>query len=196
MTALQRLRHEEEGWTLVELLVAMTLVVVVGAIVVSSVTAAYSATRRGQDRVAALNELQDGMERMSREARAAIALHGTDADELVADVCRGGDRLRMTYALDDTSAQVRETVEVYTATGTDVRRDVPAFMERVEGGEPTFRYLDGDGEETAEPDEVRRIEIVLVRDLPEDSEIEVHTSALLRNDLTQLPPIAMSSPCS
>lgn len=64
-------RRGEDGVSLVELLVVMSLLTVVGGIVGSGVVAALRSSGLVQARTAAMSELQVGVQRMTRDLRAA-----------------------------------------------------------------------------------------------------------------------------
>jgi prepilin-type N-terminal cleavage/methylation domain-containing protein len=121
---LSRSRRDEAGFTLIELLVVIILLGVVGGVAMSGIVTGLHATRRGEARVAALNDLQKGIERVGRELRAAEELRfesGSDPSEVViARIVRGGERLQYRYyltALPDGSAELREDVRRETLSG-------------------------------------------------------------------------------
>ena len=78
-----RLRGDQRGWTLVELLVAST----VGLVVMSAALDVYAESARSQsrtaNRVAALRQSQVGLERMTREIRQASSYTISGASEVI-----------------------------------------------------------------------------------------------------------------
>jgi prepilin-type N-terminal cleavage/methylation domain-containing protein len=190
---------DEGGFTLVELLVVMLIMLIVGTIVTGTVIGAFGGTRNAQARVEALTDLQKGMERMTREIRAA---HGVDivnappvrAVEIAepyrigVNTLRDGGRIRFTYRLEGGS--LRETRQVYaTPTSTTVAATyndtaqapfIPDISNQ-DDGVPMFRYYNQRGEETADLTAITRIEVEMVRRLPNLPPITVSTQANLRN---------------
>lgn len=159
-----RLRHEQRGFSLVELLVVMLLLGVVGAIVMTSIVRSLRTTSAAQDRVAALNELERGIERISRELRAAnpllISTTGDFDEEIGARIERDGQVLLFEYELVPTPSgdqDLQQTVTTYAATaepGIDPPLISPPPTTSVitqtanaTAGLPLIRYYDRDGVE-------------------------------------------------
>ena len=67
-------RAEDQGFTLVELLVVMMLLGVVGTLVTSVVVSASKAAVRNEDQTRTLNQAKVAMERMTRDIRGANSL--------------------------------------------------------------------------------------------------------------------------
>jgi prepilin-type N-terminal cleavage/methylation domain-containing protein len=150
LTPTRRTPSTEGGFTLVELLVVVIILGVIGSIVTSSVISAFVSTRRGEQRVHALNDLQRGIERVGRELRAADPLvleAGTDpAQEIGAEIVRGGQRVEYRYYLVevDDSAELREDVVRRTLDGQVVSQRQGLFIAdiaNVETDTPLFSYF-------------------------------------------------------
>lgn len=176
-------RPGEAGVTLVELLVAMLLLGVVGGVVTSAIVSAMSASQTTTARIQAVQELEIGLQRVTRDLRAADPLvlsgGGDFEDELGASVLADGERRTVNYRL---VGEVGEQRFIREDTG----QTLVALVDN--GGEPVFRYLDRHGEEI-ECDEdcpseylrARQIEVRLVRDIGADGDIEVATKVGVRN---------------
>jgi prepilin-type N-terminal cleavage/methylation domain-containing protein len=150
LTPTRRHPSTEGGFTLIELLVVVIILGVIGSIVTSSVISAFVSTRRGEQRVHALNDLQRGIERVGRELRAADPLvleAGTDpAQEIGAEIVRGGQRVEYRYYLVevDDSAELREDVVRRTLDGQVVSQRQGLFIAdiaNVETDTPLFSYF-------------------------------------------------------
>jgi prepilin-type N-terminal cleavage/methylation domain-containing protein len=147
---LTRLRSDQAGVTLVELLVVVVLLGVVGSITMAGIISGLHATRRGEARVEALNDLQKGIERVGRELRAAEELRfesGTDPrDVVIAQVVRGGERIRYRYYLmtpEGGTTELREDVRRETLTGGLISTQDGLFIANIanpETGTPLFTY--------------------------------------------------------
>lgn len=72
----------EDGWTLLELLAAMTVGLVVLAAVLSVWTGAAANERRNAERNDSIEEARNGLERMTRDVRESVAVTGL-TDRLV-----------------------------------------------------------------------------------------------------------------
>jgi prepilin-type N-terminal cleavage/methylation domain-containing protein len=147
---LTRLRNDQSGVTLIELLVVVIILGVVGGVAMSGIVTGLQATRRGEARVAALNDLQKGIERVGRELRSAEELRfeaGSDPSAVViAQIVRGGERHRFRYYLSelpDGSAELREDVRRETLAGALVSTSDGLFIADIanhETGQPLFTY--------------------------------------------------------
>jgi prepilin-type N-terminal cleavage/methylation domain-containing protein len=84
--------RNEDGFTAMELLIVMALMAVIGAVAVSGMVQGIRTTDHGQDRVEALAQTQTGIERLSRELRAADPLAVAEADRVELAI-RRDDRL-------------------------------------------------------------------------------------------------------
>jgi prepilin-type N-terminal cleavage/methylation domain-containing protein len=140
----------EGGFTLVELLVVVIILGVIGSIVTSSVISAFVSTRRGEQRVHALNDLQRGIERVGRELRAADPLvleSGMDPSVGVgAEIIRDGQRIEYRYYLIEADGRVelREDVVRRTLNGLLINQRQGLFIADIANLEtetPLFSYF-------------------------------------------------------
>jgi type II secretory pathway pseudopilin PulG len=172
---------------------------VVGTIVTGTVINAFGGTRRAEARMEAVTDLQKGMERMTREIRAAHGIDIPNAPPVLAvevaepyrirvNVLRDGGRILFTYALQN--GDLRETRQIYStptsttvaATHTDTAQaPFIADITNVADGVPLFRYYDQFGDETTDRMAIVRVEVEMVRRVPDQAPITVSTQANLRN---------------
>lgn len=123
MTRLRRALQQDDGFSLVELLVVMTLFLIVGGVVGTGVVAGQRVTVQTEQRITALTDVQKGVERLTRNVRTSDAREVTSprsplvhasAGRVVADVVFVDDvtpanstRTRHHYFLDTAGATVR-----------------------------------------------------------------------------------------
>jgi prepilin-type N-terminal cleavage/methylation domain-containing protein len=150
LTPTRRHLSSEGGFTLIELLVVVIILGVIGSIVTSSVISALVSTRRGEQRVHALNDLQRGIERVGRELRAADPLvlePGMDPAEGVgAEIIRDGQRIEYRYYLieEDERVELREDVVRRTLDGQLINQKQGLFIADIanlETDTPLFSYF-------------------------------------------------------
>jgi prepilin-type N-terminal cleavage/methylation domain-containing protein len=196
----------ESGFTLVELLVVLLLLGVVGGFVTTSIITSLQASRRGEARVMALNDLQLGIERVGRELRAAEELRiepGSDpAQAIGAQVIRNGQRVTYRYYLVPVGdgAELREDVTRRSLSNQLISERNGLFItdiSNLETGTPLFRYLvtdpttgqleelDCDGLSEAQCEQrhatATQIQLTLGKLLPEQEPIEVETVINIRS---------------
>jgi prepilin-type N-terminal cleavage/methylation domain-containing protein len=150
LTSTRRHPSTEGGFTLIELLVVVIILGVIGSIVTSSVISALVSTRRGEQRVHALNDLQRGIERVGRELRAADPLvlePGMDPSEGVgAEIIRDGQRIEYRYYLieADERVELREDVVRRSLNGQLINQQQGLFIADIanlETDTPLFTYF-------------------------------------------------------
>jgi prepilin-type N-terminal cleavage/methylation domain-containing protein len=190
----RRFRHrnlgDERGFSLVELLVVMMLLVVVGGIVTTSVVAGLTASRRGQERVYALTDLETAAQRVAREARAAQPVIAANSNLLDLTVFReaNGQHGRFRFRYELIGGDLLETRTWYSSpaasTPTSTVGPRPLIANLDQGGAPTFTFFRDDGVPWVvgdPPSDIARVRVLLRRDLPEQDPIEVETSVYVRN---------------
>ncbi len=192
----QRLHHggNQAGFTLVELLITMTLLLVVGGIVTSGVTQALATSRRGQARVYALADLETAGQRVTRELRAAIDFDQATGDAVTVDVLRNGGREKHAFAVTTSAGGERQlshtrsiyaTVDAATPTSSSTRVLIGEVDAAWVAANPVFTYERADGSPWVASahavEEIARAQVTLVRDLPEQGNIQVQTAVYVRN---------------
>ena len=172
-----RLR-QDSGFTLVEALVTMSIMVMVGALVVTSLIQGSRSTAGAQDRSEGIAELQLALERLSRELRAADPLTVAAAGSVELEVTRDGQTREIAYAVTG-----RELVESRTVGATTRSTVLAQEVDALE-----LIYYDDDGDVIPAPvpatdlDDVHRVAIRMERFIPGAGEpIEVRTTVYLRN---------------
>lgn len=180
-------RPDEQGFSLIELLVIMVILGVLGAMVTTSVVQGMRVSDQADRRVEALTDLQRAGQRISRELRMACSVEATSAHEAVVDVLRDDDpatddydpdRYRYLFRVDGDVLVADVDLVAADGTTTDVR------TERVAGGitngASLFAYRDGDGGAPEFPSDVRDITVTLHR-LVDGDVVEWTADLHLRN---------------
>jgi prepilin-type N-terminal cleavage/methylation domain-containing protein len=147
---LTRLRHEQAGFTLVELLVVMVLMGVVGSITVAAIVTGMNSQRTTQDRLDALHELEVATQRAIRDLRVASPLlvsTQTPASEHIGTrFRRGGEPTTVFYELEtDEDSNEQFLVQLVSTGGESFSRRLVTAVDN--GDTPLFRYFDTDGSE-------------------------------------------------
>lgn len=189
LTRLRAAAEREDGFTLVELLVAMLVLSLVGAAAVSALGQGVRASARGQARGESLMDLQLVAQRMSREIRAANPILVAEAGRIEVQIARSGQTRRYRYELTPMPApgtrnRLRELRTVGTVSDTFVLGE-----EFVAGG-LTLSYADGVGNPlTALPlsqgdrARVKTVTITLTRFTPMNpAPMSVSTTVSVRNN--------------
>lgn len=193
MTGLRTLRRrvarDDAGFSLIELIVVMGIMLVVGGVVVSGIVSGLRATARGQARVEALTDLERAAERMARDLRFADPVDGAAATQVIVNVLRDDAgtqvRHRVTYAV--AAGTITETRAIYdppsAAAPTTTRTST--VIDGLDPATPVFVFSDADGQVwvpgTDPLDDLAEIQLDLRRELPDQDPIEVETSVFVRN---------------
>lgn len=104
MGPLRRRLADEQGFTLVELLVVMLIVGVLGAVATTGVVQGMRTTGEAQDRAQAQAATRVAVERASRELRMADPLRYATGTEVHLDVARDDGVVHLRYAVEDAGA--------------------------------------------------------------------------------------------
>jgi prepilin-type N-terminal cleavage/methylation domain-containing protein len=179
----------EGGFSLVELLVVMALMLLVGSVVVNGLVSGLRATERGQARVEALTELGRAMERMARDLRFADPIDSASPTQAVVNVLRdaGGalERHHVTYAV--SAGTVTETRAVYSPSTavTPTTTTSTTMIEDLDPAVTVFAFAKADGQPwvsgTDPVTDLAEISVQLTRQLPDQDPITVETSVFVRN---------------
>lgn len=189
MRTLTRIREDEQGVSLVELLVVVAITVVVGLVVTSGMSSAVRATTQTQRRIDALTDLQRAVARVGREVRAARPLcSASNATRIVAVVDRGTERHRYTYEIVTASGAttLRETREIVSGTGSASctasaasTRQVTAATDVVSA--TIFTYHTSTGAATTDATAAAEVAITLRRAITSQQPLRVDTRVSVRN---------------
>lgn len=187
---------DESGFQLIELMVVVLILSVISAVATTGVITGLRSSTRSQIRMDAHEELQRGLERISREVRVADpasypvgvdgALLVADPDELALDVYRDLDgdgtleRWRHRFH-SPVTGELWHCAAVITgadpcagaAAGRPLIRDLAA--------PDPFVYLDGDGTPGVTGADIEQVEITVQRDLLDFDDLELTTRVALRN---------------
>ncbi len=176
--------HDDQGFTLIELLVAMVISGIVGSVMLTGVVRSLDVTSRATTRVDALTGLQQSVERMSRNIRAAdpvTAATGTSLSFTVYD-----DVTRRTFTYTHVGTQITQTVRTFpnhfTVTPTSTTNGTVATSLN-QGTTTVFAYYRDNGTTwTSGPvAEIARIEMRLRHANPDGAPIPLTSSVFLRN---------------
>jgi prepilin-type N-terminal cleavage/methylation domain-containing protein len=176
-------RRRDQGFTLVELLVVMVLMGVVGGVVVNAVTTSLRSASSTTARVTALHELEIGLQRITRDLRAAdplvLSTSAAYATDLGAEIDRSGSRREVRFTLTTVDGQQRV---MQMDTGQTLVTEVD------NGPDPIFRYLDAVGDDvicTTDCAEkylgAAQIEVRLVRNIPGSTPVQAETRVAVRS---------------
>jgi prepilin-type N-terminal cleavage/methylation domain-containing protein len=175
-------RNDQRGFTLVELLVVLALLGIVGGIVGNAVITSFHSSRATTSRTIALHELEIGLQRMTRDLRAAdplvLSSAGDYERQIGAWIDRDGTREIVRYEIVEVNGD-QQLVRV------DTNQTLVSLVDN--GGEPVFRYLDEAGDQIACTTDcssaylrAARIEIRLVREIPNGEPVRAVTSVGVR----------------
>lgn len=179
-----RSRRGQAGFTLVELLIVLTLVSVIGGVVVSALVSSMQSTRDTQARVGAMAELQRAAENVTREVRAACPVVGPVLDDstITAAIQRDGEQRRHTFRFDATANTLVENVQQRNASGTWITVVPDRIMLRdLVASASSFEFLDDRGQPVTLPGDVRTVKLNLSRNIPNADDVLVETAVSLRN---------------
>lgn len=186
-------RQDDDGFTLVELLVVIVLVGIIGGTVVTSVVRSLDVTQRATSRVEALTDMQRAMERMSRNIRVAepqgsspLVLTAATGSSIAFTVFDPVTRREIVYTqTGDRVVQLTRTFASHTATTAPAGATTTVIDGLDQGLTPVFGYFKDDGSALAATDgpaDIVRVQIRLRRQTADDL-VELSSSTFLRNTL-------------
>lgn len=195
MRRLGRRLDDEQGFTLVELLVTIALSLTIVTIASGSVIQALQTQRRQVQQVAIQAEANKALERMTRELRAANPLLGTPtaptAGQASVQVTRGSVRTTTTYALAATTPGRQRIDEARTVEDLGAGTTATTTTTLLDGlalpsGVALFTYHGDDGAPITtapiNPAAVRSVTVRLILALPETTAVlDLHNEVMLRN---------------
>ena len=179
-----RARDHEQGTTLVELLVALTVFGVIGAIVMAGILSAFDSSRTTNARIEAIQEIESAQRRIAQDLRSATGLiiHEDDGDfhnDITVEFRRSGGPDEARYRIDDSVTPPRLIRE-----GTDQTLVTLLDNQEVE----LFTYIDSRGNEIDCENlngraclGAARVRITIIRDLPEGPPVRSQTEVTIRN---------------
>lgn len=168
----------EAGFTLVEVLVVLTLFSVIGGIVTAGVVSALRSAAQTNAKIEALNELEIASQRVTRDLRAAEGI-----------VISSGDPEREITTLLRSEAGNIEAVSYIVQDGELIRVDTGQTLVTAVGNaatEPVFVYLDRRGDPLpsctdAGCEGLAQVGLRLVRDVEDLNPVIVETRTSVRN---------------
>lgn len=184
--------RRDDGFTLVELLVVMSLSMIIGTIVVSSVVRSMQASVAATARIEALNNLEVGMERISRQIRAADPIMSATDDSITVTTYDDTSRAIYAYALTPDRTQLDVTVTRFadfTSTTPVSTGTTPLLFDLDPTAAAPFVYTDAAGTTWPTDGSQPAADIVAVRFgftrlLPRDGgTVDLTSSVYLRNTL-------------
>lgn len=198
LTRLRAAANDDQGVTLVELLVVILLMGVIGGYGTMSMVKGMKLSASTQSRFDALADLQRSVDRMTRELRAAspaqtggVPVVVSAPDRAVVDVWQDdfSSRLRFTYKYCSTRQVILVRREAPAPAGIPADIDCSTatdgiLIERVVNpvGTPVFKYFNASDVETTTAAQVRKIEVTVTRSMPNQPDtIQVTTMVRLRN---------------
>ena len=179
----------DEGFTLVELLVAMSILLVVGIVVLNGLVSGLRATERGQARVAALTDLERAAERMARDLRFADPVDGATTSQVIVNVLRdaGGTQVRHRVTYTVAAGTITDTRAVYDPpeSAAPVSTTTRTVIDDLDPAETVFAFFRADGQAwvsgTDALNDLAEIRLDLRRELVNQDPIELETSVFVRN---------------
>ncbi|MDQ1697058.1 MAG: hypothetical protein QOJ03_2411 [Frankiaceae bacterium] len=149
----------DSGFSLIELLIVVTLLGTVGGIIGTAMISGMRTTRQLQNRATSADDVQQLLERMARDIRVADPIRAASANSITVDLYRGNTCLRQQWTV--TSGSVVSTAKTYsswaacavypgtaTPTATVTTTVLPSLGN---GATSLFTYQDQTGNTLANP---------------------------------------------
>lgn len=179
----------ENGFTLVELLVAMAIMLAVGAVVLTGLVSGLRAAERGQARVAALTDLERAAERLARDLRFADPIDAATTTQVIVNVLRddGGAQVRHRVTYTVAAGTITETRAVYDppASATPASTTTRTVIDDLDPTVTVFAFVKADGQAwvagTDALSDLAEIQLDLRRELADQDPIALETSVFVRN---------------
>jgi len=187
---------DDQGFTLIEMLVVIAILLIVGGITTNAIVTGFESTRKGQDRIRGLSDLEKGIERIGRELRVADPLlidpDGNFDGCIGAEVFRDGKRFIIVYRLevdpdDPSTFDLVQDIETYDDPDdtTPSTTNVGLFIDRIHS-DALFTYFDQNGNPILGTDPQAyltsaQVRINLVKQLFEQDPLAVTTVVNVRN---------------
>ena len=174
------LAQEQDGLSLVEVLVTIFLTSIILTIAGSGIVSALQSQARQVETIDALNDSKMAFERMMRDLRGADPLFAATGSSVTLEIERGAESHRMTYTL---AGNVLTVTDENFDTGTTSSR---ALLDNVSipAGATLFTYYSRYGAVVtgSTPGEVGRVTARLVVSLPQnDASLDLSDDVTLRN---------------
>ena len=179
----------EDGFSLIELMVVMSLMLIIGGVVVNGIVSGLRASERGQQRVVALTDLERAAERMARDLRFADPVDAASPTSVIVNVLRdnGGTQVRHRVTYTVASGAIGESRAIYSppSAASPVSTATRTVIDDLEPATTVFAFAKADGSTwvsgTDPTTELAEIQLDLRRELPDQDPIEVETSVFVRN---------------
>lgn len=186
----------QKGYTLVEIMIAVSILIVISVILGNYITTSYKTINFVNEYNDAVEEAKKGINVMNQELReadnsesGAYAIDSiSDEDELIfysdLDIDDATERIR--YYLDPGSTDLKKDVTEPPYTGAVTTTILSQYVQNytMTPTVPLFTYFDEDGSATTNPGEIRRIRSHLeINVTPEKAPVNyvLETNAHLRN---------------
>jgi prepilin-type N-terminal cleavage/methylation domain-containing protein len=197
MTSRLQRRHDDAGFSLIELMVVVMLTAVIGGVVSVSLITGMRSTRQDQSRGNASNAVQLMVEQISRDVRVADPLRSVSTTDIVVDRYLGAICQRIEWRV--TSSSLQRRVQVFNAPNANTSDSTngcynyaspPAaltdtgfktMMSRLTSATP-FSALTAAGATASTAAATHQLAITLSQSLPQNrAGISYSTSVTLRN---------------
>lgn len=195
--------RSEDGVGIAELMIAVLIMGVVGAIVVSGLTSGLRTSSAAQARVQSLTELETSLQRVARDVRGSCPVVAAAANDITVATYRQGSEIRTRYWIAGPDRELRtQTLSYDTTSAAWVPGPEHVLANGITNMQPTpiaaFQYLvrdptDGSRLTTVSPVDlpltlVHAIELTLRVELADRDQIVRSTLVDLRNGGSPCPP--------